>query len=237
MAQARPHQSATTPADRLAAVRARIAAAERAADRPAGAVTLVAVAKTRNSGEIRDMADAGVRHVGENYLQEALGKQDALTDPDLCWHFIGAVQSNKTRILAERFAWVHTVERLKIARRLSAARPAELPPLNLCVQVNLDAEPTKAGIAPEAAAELVAAVAELPRVRMRGLMAIPAPRADAAAQREAFARLARLAASLPELDVLSMGMSDDLEAAVAAGATHVRIGTALFGPRGDGNRP
>jgi len=129
------------------------------------------------------------------------------------------------------------VDRLKIARRLSEARPAELPPLNLCVQVNLDAEPTKAGIAPTEVAELVAAVAELPRVRMRGLMAIPAPRTDAGAQREAFASLARLAATLPELDVLSMGMSDDLEAAVAAGATHVRIGTALFGPRDGATDP
>ena len=237
MSQASRQESATTPAARLAAVRARIAAAERAAGRPPGAVTLIAVAKTRSAGEIRAMADAGVRDIGENYLQEALGKQDALADPDLCWHFIGAVQSNKTRILAERFAWVHTVDRLKIARRLSEARPAELPPLNLCVQVNLDAEPTKAGVAPEQAAALVEAVAALPRVRMRGLMAIPAPRMDAAAQREALAGLARLAATLPELDVLSMGMSDDLEAAVAAGATHVRIGTALFGPREGGSRP
>jgi pyridoxal phosphate enzyme (YggS family) len=237
MHHASRQESATTPAERLATVRARIAAAERAAERPAGSVTLIAVAKTRSAGEIRAMANAGVHDIGENYLQETLGKQDALADPELCWHFIGAVQSNKTRILAERFAWVHTVDRLKIARRLSEARPAELPPLNLCVQVNLDAEPTKAGIAPTEVAELVAAVAELPRVRMRGLMAIPAPRTDAGAQREAFASLARLAATLPELDVLSMGMSDDLEAAVAAGATHVRIGTALFGPRDGATDP
>jgi pyridoxal phosphate enzyme (YggS family) len=223
-------------ADRVAAVRARIDAAARAAGRDPASVTLIAVGKTRDAGALAEAADAGVTDFGENYLQEALEKQDALADRGLVWHFIGALQSNKTRPVAEHFDWVHTVDRAKIARRLDEQRPADRPPLNVCLQVNLDDETRKAGVAPQDAGALLDAVAALPRLRVRGLMAIPAPREDTGAQRAALERLAALAAELAPradapLDVLSMGMSDDLDAAVAAGATHVRIGTALFGPR------
>lgn len=224
-------------AARLASVRARLHDAEVAAGRTPGSVTLIAVAKTRSSAEIRALAEAGVTDFGENYLQEAVAHQDALADLPLVWHFIGAVQSNKTRELAQRFDWVHTVDREKIARRLSDARAAADGPLNLCLQINLDDEDSKAGVRLAQAAALLEAVRGLPRARVRGLMTIPAPRSDAAEQQAALARMTELARSLRdvapelELDVLSMGMSDDLEAAVAAGATHVRIGTALFGPR------
>lgn len=224
--------------ERLATVRARLRDAEVAAGREPGSVTLIAVAKTRSSAEIRALAAAGVRDFGENYLQEAVIHQDALADLPLVWHFIGAVQSNKTRELAQRFDWVHTVDREKIARRLSEARAAADPPLNLCLQINLDDEDSKAGVRLAQAAALLEAARGLPRVRLRGLMTIPAPRTDPVAQRAALAPMAELARELRELapeldlDVLSMGMSDDLEAAVAAGATQVRIGTALFGPRG-----
>jgi pyridoxal phosphate enzyme (YggS family) len=233
-----PHQAEDGPLqDRTASVAARIRAAEESAGRPPHSVRLIAVAKTRDAHEVRAVVTAGVADIGENYLQEAVAHQDALQDLAMTWHFIGAVQSNKTRILAERFDWVHTVDREKIARRLSDARAADAAPLNLCIQVNLDGEDSKSGVDPDAAAALLTAIRDLPRVRIRGLMAIPAPRSDAAAQREVLARLAtlrdQLAAAHPDLalDALSMGMSDDLEAAVAAGATHVRIGTALFGPR------
>lgn len=227
-------------APRLDDLRERIARAEAAAGRAAGSVTLVAVGKTFGAEALREAAEAGARVFGENYLQEALAKQEALADLDLAWHFIGAVQSRKARALAEHFDWVHTVDREKIARRLAEARPADRSPLEICIQVNLDGEETKAGVAPEDAAALVEAARILPGVRVRGLMAIPAPRTDPAEQEAAFARLAALAerirATLPEadaaaFDVLSMGMSGDLEAAVAAGATHVRIGSALFGAR------
>jgi pyridoxal phosphate enzyme (YggS family) len=230
-----------TPADRVAAVRARIAAAARAAGRDPDAVCLVAIGKTRDAAELRAVAEAGVTDFGENYLQEALEKQEALdARPEaraLRWHFVGALQSNKTRPVAERFDWVHTVDRERIARRLAGQRPREKGPLQVCLQVNLDEEPTKAGLAPDAVAPLLAEIAGLEGLRVRGLMAIPAPREATAAQQAAFARLAglrdRLAQGVPaaSLDVLSMGMSGDLEAAIAAGATHVRIGTALFGPR------
>ncbi|MEE4361224.1 MAG: YggS family pyridoxal phosphate-dependent enzyme [Pseudomonadales bacterium] len=224
-------------AHRVAAVRARITAAALAAGRDPADVTLVAVGKTRGAEALRAVADAGVMDFGENYLQEALGKQVLLGGAALRWHFIGAIQSNKTRALAEHFDWVHTVDREKIARRLAAHRPDDRPPLNLCLQVNIDREPTKAGLDPDALADVFAAIRDLPGLRIRGLMAIPAPRREPAAQRDAFARVAALRDALAEawpdspLDVLSMGMSDDLEAAIAAGATHVRIGTALFGPR------
>lgn len=182
------------------------------------------------------MAAAGVRDIGENYLQEALAKQEALADLTLTWHFIGALQSNKTRAVAEHFDWVHSVDRLRILRRLAEQRPAGHPPLNVCLQVNLDDEASKAGLAPEDVAEVVEAARAWPNVALRGLMALPAPRSDAAGQHEPFRRLADLAKDIEgrcgvTLDVLSMGMSDDLEAAIAEGATHVRIGTALFGPR------
>ena len=227
-------------AERLAALRSRIARAERAAARPTGSVTLVAVGKTFGADALRCAADAGIHVFGENYLQEALTKQAALADLDIAWHFIGALQSNKTRAVAEHFDWVHTVDRAKIARRLAEARPPERPPLAVCLQVNVDEEPTKAGVAPTDVTALAREIAGLPGLTLRGLMAIPAPREDAAGQRDAFDRVAALAAetaaALPEefgaaFDVLSMGMSGDLEAAIAAGATHIRIGSALFGPR------
>jgi pyridoxal phosphate enzyme (YggS family) len=174
-----------------------------------------------------------VRDFGENYLQEALGKQAELTDLSLIWHFIGPIQSNKTKPIAEHFAWVHSVDRLKIAQRLSEQRPDHLPPLNICLQVNVSGEASKSGCSPEDLPALAAAVAQLPHLRLRGLMAIPEPTDDVAAQRQAFATVRALQNSLAiaGLDTLSMGMSHDLEAAVAEGATWVRIGTALFGAR------
>jgi len=181
------------------------------------------------------MAQLGVRRFGENYLQEALQKIEALADLDLEWHFIGPIQSNKTRAIAEHFDWVHSVDRLKIARRLNEQRPAALAPLNVCLQLNVSAEQSKSGAEPAQLAALAAEVAALPRLRLRGLMAIPAATEDVARQRAAFRCMgeaqAQLQAAGLELDTLSMGMSGDLEAAIAEGATLVRIGTALFGPR------
>ena len=206
-----------------------------AAGRDAADVTLVAVSKTQPADALRVLAQAGQVAFGENYLQEALTKQAALADLPLQWHFIGPIQSNKTRDIAARFDWVHSVERLKIDQRLNDQRPAEAPPLSVCVQVNVSREASKSGCAPGELAALAAAIAELPRLRLRGLMAIPAPIAQSAdpAQpyrllREAFEALRAL--GLP-VDTLSMGMSDDFELAITHGATHVRVGSALFGPR------
>ena len=206
-----------------------------AAGRDAADVTLVAVSKTQPADALRVLAQAGQVAFGENYLQEALTKQAALADLPLQWHFIGPIQSNKTRDIAARFDWVHSVERLKIAQRLNDQRPAEAPPLSVCVQVNVSREASKSGCAPGELAALAAAIAELTRLRLRGLMAIPAPIAQSAdpAQpyrllREAFEALRAL--GLP-VDTLSMGMSDDFELAITHGATHVRVGSALFGPR------
>lgn len=220
---------------RLTATRARLAAAEAAAGRAAGSVGLIAVSKTHPPAAIREAYALGQRDFGENYLQEALSKQAQLQDLAIVWHFIGPIQSNKTRPLAFHFAWVHSVDRLKIAQRLSEQRPEAMPPLNICIQVNVSGEASKSGIEIAGLPELAAAVAELPRLRLRGLMAIPAPDMDTAKQRQAFRRLREAMAGLglPGLDTLSMGMSDDLEAAVAEGATLVRIGTAIFGPRPD----
>ena len=222
-------------ADRLRAVRDRIHAAEQRFQRPPGAVRLLAVSKTQPVTAVAAMAAAGQTGFGENYVQEALDKMTELAALALEWHFIGPIQANKTRPIAERFAWVHSVDRLKLAERLSAQRPASLPPLNVCLQVNIDREPTKHGLDPAEVSAIAAAVAVLPRLRLRGLMAIPAPAADFAAQRPAFARLRTLQDQLTAaglaLDTLSMGMSDDLDAAIAEGATLVRVGTALFGPR------
>ena len=216
-------------------VLARIRAAEQRFQRLPGTVRLLAVSKIQPTAAIIALAAAGQSCFGENYVQEALDKIAELAALRLEWHLIGPLQANKTRTVAENFAWVHSVDRLKIAERLSAQRPADLPPLNVCLQVNIDREPAKHGLDPGEVATVAQAVAGLPRLRLRGLMAIPAPAADFAAQRRPLARLRELQESLNAaglaLDTLSMGMSDDLEAAIAEGATLVRIGTALFGPR------
>ena len=211
--------------ERIAAVHARIRAAEQQAGRPTASVQLLCVSKTQAASAVAAAADAGERHFGENYVQEGVAKIEALRGRGLVWHFIGPLQSNKTRMVAEHFDWVHSVDSLKLAQRLNDQRPADMPPLQICLQVNTSGEATKSGVAPLALPALAAAVAPLPRLRLRGLMHIPAPGSDA----EVHTRLARLLQ--PGMDQLSMGMSDDLEAAVAAGATWVRVGTALFGPR------
>ncbi|WEK31320.1 MAG: YggS family pyridoxal phosphate-dependent enzyme [Candidatus Pseudomonas phytovorans] len=226
----------STLADNLSAICARIASAAQAAGRDPASVQLLAVSKTKPASAIREIHAAGVRDVGENYLQEALTKQQALSDLPLIWHFIGPIQSNKTKAIAEHFDWVHSVDRLKVAQRLSEQRPAGLAPLNLCLQVNVSGEDSKSGCAPADLPALAKAVAGLPNLRLRGLMAIPEPTDDRAAQEAAFARLRQLQESLGlDLDTLSMGMSHDLEAAIAQGATWVRIGTALFGARDYGH--
>jgi pyridoxal phosphate enzyme (YggS family) len=216
-------------------VRSRIRSAAIAAGRDPAAVTLLAVTKAQTAESVRLAATAGVTDFGENYLKEALAKMDGLTDLPLTWHFIGAIQSNKTRPIAERFDWVQSVDRLNVARRLSEQRPFHAAPLNVCIQVALEPEPTKGGVSPQALAELAAAVAELPRLRLRGLMCLPPPQLDPAGERAVFARLRAaledLNAAGLKLDTLSMGMSGDFESAVAEGATLVRIGTALFGAR------
>jgi pyridoxal phosphate enzyme (YggS family) len=222
----------STIADNIAQVRLRIHAAEQAAGRAAESVRLLAVSKTKPAQALREAHAAGLRDFGENYLQEALGKQAELTDLPLIWHFIGPIQSNKTRAIAEHFDWVHSVDRLKIAQRLSEQRPAELPPLNICIQVNVSGEASKSGCSPADLPALASAIDALPRLELRGLMAIPEPTEDRATQDAAFAAVQRLQASLDlPLDTLSMGMSHDLESAIAQGATWVRIGTALFGAR------
>ncbi|WP_449430728.1 YggS family pyridoxal phosphate-dependent enzyme [Pseudomonas putida] len=222
----------STIADNLCALAARIASAARAASRDPSSIQLLAVSKTKPAGAIREIYAAGVRDVGENYLQEALSKQQALSDLPLIWHFIGPIQSNKTKAIAEHFDWVHSVDRLKIAQRLSEQRPPGLPPLNICLQVNVSGEDSKSGCAPADLPALAKAVAALPNLRLRGLMAIPEPTDERVAQEAAFASLRQLRDGLGlGLDTLSMGMSHDLEAAIAQGATWVRIGTALFGAR------
>lgn len=210
-----------------------------AANRPRAAVLLLAVSKTFGADAVLEALAAGQRAFGENYLQEALDKQVAVAAarPDVAaeWHFIGPIQSNKTRPLANHFDWVHTVERLKIAQRLSEQRPAELPPLNICLQVNISGEVTKSGVAPAELAALARQVALLPHLKLRGLMAIPEPETDVSKQRQAFAAVRALFDQLNNdgfaLDTLSMGMSADLGAAIAEGATIVRVGSAIFGAR------
>lgn len=199
------------------------------------AIDVMAVSKTQEPAAVRAAAAAGMYHFGENYLQEAVDKISACADLDLCWHFIGPLQSNKTRSVAQHFSWVHSIDREKLLRRLNDQRPDGLEPLNVCLQVNVSGEASKAGVTPEALPDLVEAAAAMPRLRLRGLMAIPAPAKDYAAQRKPLDRLAELFSTArvehPQLDTLSMGMSADLEAAVAAGSTMLRIGTAIFGPR------
>ena len=222
----------STIAGNIAQVEARIRAAALAVQRDVTSIHLLAVSKTKPAAALREAYAAGVRDFGENYLQEARAKQVELADLPLCWHFIGPIQSNKTRDIAEHFAWVHSVDRLKIAQRLSEQRPAELPPLNICIQVNVSGEASKSGCTPADLPALANAITALPRLKLRGLMAIPEPTEDRAEQDAAFATVRQLQESLNlGLDTLSMGMSHDLEAAIAQGATWVRIGTALFGAR------
>jgi pyridoxal phosphate enzyme (YggS family) len=221
--------------NRLQAVKSRITSACRQLGRDPRDIVLVAVAKGFPAADVRAAHAAGQRDFGENQVQEALAKVGELAGCDLVWHFIGPLQSNKTRAVAERFDWVHSIDRLKVAERLAAQRPASLPPLQACVQVNVSGEASKSGVAPADAPALAHAVAELPRLRLRGLMTIPEPSPDAALVRRRFDGLAALKERLVReglaLDTLSMGMSDDLELAIAAGATMVRVGTAIFGPR------
>ena len=226
----------TSIAANLQAVRERIGAACLAAGRSKDSVHLLAVSKTWPAASLREAAATGQLAFGENYVQEAIDKIAALADPALEWHFIGPLQSNKTRPVAENFAWVHSVDRLKIAERLSAQRPSHLPPLKLCLQVNVSGEASKSGCVPAEAPGLAAAIALLPGVTLKGLMAIPEPTDDVAVQRSRFALLRETmdainAVRAGGLDTLSMGMSDDLEAAIMEGATIVRIGTAIFGQR------
>jgi len=198
-------------------------------------ILVLAVSKTRPAEDIREAHAAGLSHFGENYLQEALGKIETLSDLDLTWHFIGPLQSNKTRAVAEHFDWVHTVDREKIARRLSEQRPPGMAPLNICLQVNISGEETKSGVTLEELPGLAGRVRDLPGLTLRGLMAIPAPAQTEEEQRRPFRALREafvtLKATCPDIDTLSMGMSADLEAAIGEGATIVRVGTALFGPR------
>ncbi|MES0872584.1 YggS family pyridoxal phosphate-dependent enzyme [Sinimarinibacterium thermocellulolyticum] len=225
----------TRIADRLNAVRARIERACTLAGRDAGTVALLAVSKTFDADAVREAAAAGQRAFGENYVQEALAKQAMLRDLRLEWHFIGPIQSNKTRDIAAHFDWAHGIDRLKIAQRLSDQRPYDLPPLDVCVQVNVSGEASKSGCTPDAAPALCRAVAALPRLRLRGLMAIPAPITPGTDARAPFRLLRVLFESLKAeglaLDTISAGMSEDLEAAIMEGSTMVRIGTAIFGSR------
>jgi pyridoxal phosphate enzyme (YggS family) len=219
----------------LQAVRERIARAAAAAGREPRSVTLLAVSKTHPAALVEQALAAGQRAFGENYVQEALEKMDALAGKSIEWHLIGPLQSNKTRIAAERFDWVHSIESAKIARRLSGQRPAGMAPLNVLIQVNVSGEASKSGVAPADVAGLAKAVSSLPNLGLRGLMAIPEPTGDAQLQRCRFSGLRKLLEQLqkqhPGLDTLSMGMSDDMESAIAEGATLVRIGTAIFGSR------
>jgi pyridoxal phosphate enzyme (YggS family) len=225
--------------DKLHAVKARITAACAASGRAADSVQLLAVSKTFSADDVRQVAASGQRDFGENYIQEGVDKVIALQDsqPALVWHCIGPMQSNKTKLVAEHFDWAHTVDRLKIAQRLSDQRPAHLAPLNLCLQVNIDGGETKSGIAPADVLALAAEVAKLPRLTLRGLMTIPDPVEGFDAQVAVHAKARDLfdevktALNLPQFDTLSMGMTGDLEAAVQAGSTMVRVGTAIFGGR------
>lgn len=226
-----------TIANNLQLVRSRISQACLTVQRPSDSVTLLAVSKTFPAENVRDAFNAGQKLFGENYVQEALDKIEALSDirAQIEWHLIGPLQSNKTRPVAEAFDWVHTVDRLKIAQRLSEQRPDSLPPLQVCVQVNTSGEDSKSGCAPEEALALAQAVAKLPRLKLRGIMALPAPSPDPAVQHEALKQVrthfAQWQAAGLDVDTMSMGMSNDLEAAVQEGATMVRIGTAIFGHR------
>ncbi|AZZ94802.1 YggS family pyridoxal phosphate-dependent enzyme [Hahella sp. KA22] len=222
-------------ADNIKTVSQRIQNATKSAARPADSVTLLAVSKTKPADVVRAAYDAGLRDFGENYLQEAQDKIAQLSDLSITWHFIGPLQSNKTRLVAELFQWVHTVDREKIARRLSEQRPEGTPPLNVCIQVNINDESSKSGVSPDEVASLADTISALPGLRLRGLMCIPDPTQDEEALAATFKELSRHFAALQSrfdsVDTLSMGMSDDMEAAIAAGSTIVRIGSAIFGAR------
>ncbi len=221
--------------NRLQDVLQKIRDAEKSANRLTGSVKLLAVSKTWSADRLRELALTGQQDFGENYLQEALHKITDLADLELTWHFIGPIQSNKTRDIAEQFDWVHSVDRLKIARRLSEQRADDLPPLNICLQVNIDAEDSKAGVTVDALMALAKDVDNLPNLQLRGLMVIPQANDDVDAQHDAFRRSFQqyqaLQSQFSNIDTLSMGMSADLNAAIAEGSTMVRIGTALFGQR------
>jgi pyridoxal phosphate enzyme (YggS family) len=223
----------TTISQRLKQIRSQINDAELAYNRRPGSVLLLAVSKTKPAEDIAAAYQSGQRHFGENYLQEALRKQQELGSYDITWHFIGPIQSNKTRPLATHFDWVHSVDSLKIAQRLSEQRPAHLPPLNICLQVNISNEQSKSGIALTELPQLHEQIAKLPNLKLRGVMAIPAPQQDFEQQRQPYKALYQAVAELkrPELDTFSFGMTGDLKAAIAEGSTIVRIGTALFGER------
>jgi pyridoxal phosphate enzyme (YggS family) len=223
------------PIPGLGKVRAQIAATARRWNRDPAKVELLAISKTRSVEEILTLVRCGQRQFGENYLREAVAKITALSDQHLCWHFVGPIQSNKTRDISTYFDWVHTLERSKIAQRLNDQRGEHKQPLQVLIQVNIDAEPTKSGVAPERAYDLARKISSLPNLRLRGLMALPAPRTDFDEQRRPFAKMRELLDALRSrglpLEHLSMGTSDDYQAAIAEGATILRIGTALFGPR------
>jgi PLP dependent protein len=235
----------TTLETRWIQLRERMDRACREAGRAPESLQLLAVSKTRSADEIRALHALGQHRFGENYVQEFTSKHEALSvppmEPPIEWHFIGALQSNKTRAVAERAHWVHSLDRLKLAERLASQRPQTMPPLQVCLQVDLSHEPGKAGVSETDLKALADAVAGLPGLRLRGLMTLPAPAVDPVEQRRPFARLRKLRDTLNacghELDTLSMGMSDDLEAAILEGATLIRVGTALFGPRSHGEAP
>jgi pyridoxal phosphate enzyme (YggS family) len=225
----------TSIAESLKKVRSEIEKACAESNRSKEEICLLAVSKTRSVEEVAELARLGQRAFGENYLQEALDKIDALVSLNLDWHFIGPIQSNKTKAIAEQFAWVHSVDRLKIAQRFSAQRPHYADDLNICLQVNISREESKSGCLPEEALDLAKQIAVLPKIRLRGLMAIPEATDDIELQKERFRQVRALFEEIkqevPGLDTLSMGMSGDLDAAIEEGATIVRVGTALFGPR------
>lgn len=227
----------STPAisSALTEIRSQIRAAEIKWHRSENSVTLLAVTKKKSVIEIREAMSCGQVDFGENYVDEAVKKIHQLQDDGCCWHFIGSIQSNKTKLIAKHFSWVHSIDRLKIAQRLSEQRPVDLPPLNCCIQVNIDGESTKAGIAPDALLALGNAILALPGIRLRGLMVIPATQTEFHQQRAVFSRVRTLYEQhceyWPDMDTLSMGMSGDMLAAIAEGSTMVRIGTAIFGER------
>jgi PLP dependent protein len=222
-----------TIAQRITAIRSQIEEYCHVCNRNPESVLLLAVSKTKPASDIAAAYQAGLRHFGENYCQEALLKQQELGAYNITWHFIGPIQSNKTKLIAQHFSWVHSVDSLRIAKRLSEQRPDKLPPLNICLQVNVSDEQSKSGISLDELPELCSAVAVLPRLNLRGVMAIPAPQDDFEQQRLPYKRLVQAVVNLnlPELNTYSFGMTDDLKAAITEGSTIVRIGTALFGSR------